>query len=93
MDCGFRADVVVEERVLVELKTVEQLLPIHAAQVYTYLRLAAIDVGLLVNFNTAALRRGLRRLSRHGTPLDLPTSSISPFKAAPRTFDGTGNKQ
>ena len=68
LECGFRADLIVEDRVLVELKSVEQVLPVHVAQVHTYLRLTRLDVGLLVNFNVTALRRGLRRLTRH-TPL------------------------
>ena len=54
---------VVGAGILVELKAVERLLPIHEAQVVTYLRLARLSVGLLVNFNTIALRDGLRRLT------------------------------
>jgi GxxExxY protein len=60
--CGFRADLIVDRKVLIELKAVERLLPIHAAQVLTYLKLTGIRVGLLVNFNTPNLRLGLRRL-------------------------------
>ncbi len=62
IDCGYRADLIVEEKVLVELKTVERLLPIHDAQMLTYLKLAGIRVGILLNFNTENLRNGLRRL-------------------------------
>jgi GxxExxY protein len=62
VDCAFRIDVLVEGRVLVELKAVEHLAPIHSAQLMTYLRLTNIPVGLLVNFNVTSLRRGLRRL-------------------------------
>jgi len=51
LDCGYRLDIVVDDRILVELKTVDRLLPIHEAQVVTYLRLAHLAVGLLVNFN------------------------------------------
>src|SRR5208283_2561603 len=54
IDCGHRVDVVVGGRILLELKPVEQLLPIHQAQVVTYMRLANLPVGLLVNFNVAA---------------------------------------
>ena len=93
LDCGFRADLVVEECVLVELKTVEELLPVHSAQVHTYLRLAAIDVGLLVNFNVTALRRGLRRLNRHPNILDLPNSTISPLETALRGPADPGGEQ
>jgi GxxExxY protein len=64
VDCGYRVDLVVEDRLLLELKSVERLLPIHEAQVVTYLRLAELPVGLLVNFNVSVLRTGLRRLTR-----------------------------
>jgi GxxExxY protein len=63
VDCGYRLDLVVEDQVLLELKTVERLLPIHEAQVVTYLRLAHLPVGLLVNFNVLVLKSGLRRLT------------------------------
>lgn len=63
VEVGFRIDVVVAGTILVELKSVAQLLPIHIAQVVTYLRLSAIPVALLVNFNVPALRTGLRRIS------------------------------
>jgi GxxExxY protein len=62
LDCGYRLDLVVENQVIVELKTVERLLPIHEAQLLTYLKLAAIPTGLLLNFNTAVLKDGIRRL-------------------------------
>ena len=68
VDCAFRLDIVVEERVLVELKAVERILPIHKAQVITYLRLSGLPVGLLVNFNVRALREGLHRLWPSSTP-------------------------
>lgn len=63
LDCGYRLDMVVGDSVLLELKAVERLLPIHQAQVITYLRLSQLPVGLLVNFNVTALRSGLRRLT------------------------------
>ena len=66
LDCGYRLDVVVEEKLVLELKAVDHLLPVHEAQVLTYLKLTILDVGLLVNFNTAVLRRGIRRLVRRG---------------------------
>jgi GxxExxY protein len=66
LDCGYRLDVVVEEKLVLELKAVDHLLPVHEAQVLTYLKLTGLDVGLLVNFNTPALRRGIRRLVRRG---------------------------
>ena len=62
LNCGYRVDVVVRDCILVELKAVERLLPIHVAQVITYLRLSGLPVGLLVTFNVRALKNGLRRL-------------------------------
>jgi GxxExxY protein len=55
-------DVVVDGRVIVELKTVERLMPIHDAQALIYMKLSNIPTGLLLNFNTAVLRDGIRRL-------------------------------
>jgi GxxExxY protein len=66
LDCGYRLDVVVEEKLVLELKAVDRLLSIHQAQVLTYLKLTGLDVGLLVNFNTPVLRSGIRRLTRRG---------------------------
>jgi len=64
LGCGYRMDFVVTNRILVELKAVEGLLPIHTAQVLTYLKLTGLPVGLLVNFNVPVLKHGLRRLTR-----------------------------
>lgn len=61
LDCGYRLDLLVANTVVVELKTVEELLPIHEAQVLTYLRLGGWKIGLLVNFNVAVLKNGIRR--------------------------------
>ena len=62
LDVGYRADLVVEERVLVELKAIDRLLGIHDAQLLTYLRLSGLRVGLLINFNVNSLKNGIRRL-------------------------------
>ncbi|MGB8363328.1 MAG: GxxExxY protein [Rhizomicrobium sp.] len=62
LDCSYRPDIVVEDRVIIELKTVERLLPIHEAQMLTYLKLSGIATGLLLNFSCAVLKDGLRRL-------------------------------
>jgi GxxExxY protein len=62
LECGYRVDLVAYHCVLVEFKTVDTLLPIHVAQVITYLRLSQLPVGLLVNFNVPVLEQGLRRL-------------------------------
>lgn len=61
LDCGYRLDVVVAACVLLELKAVEQLLPVHEAQLLTYLRLSGIKVGLLINFNVPVLKQGIVR--------------------------------
>ena len=63
LECGYRLDVVVEHSVILELKTVEKLLPIHDAQMLTYLRLTGIQTGLLINFHTVVLKNGIKRLS------------------------------
>ncbi|MGA8380036.1 MAG: GxxExxY protein [Stellaceae bacterium] len=62
LDCGYRLDVVVSHKLLLEIKAVERLLPIHQAQILTYLRLSRISVGLLMNFNVAVLKEGIRRI-------------------------------
>ena len=61
LDAGYRADLIVDEAVLVELKAVERLLPIHEAQTLTYLKHARLRVALLLNFNVARLTSGIRR--------------------------------
>ena len=61
VDLGYRADLIVDERVLVELKSVERLAPVHATQVITYLRFSGLHVGLLMNFNVPLLREGILR--------------------------------
>jgi GxxExxY protein len=62
LDVGYRLDMVVESRLIVELKTVEKLLPIHQAQLLTYLKLSGLRTGLLLNFNSAVLRDGIKRM-------------------------------
>ncbi len=59
---GYRLDVVVENLVVVEVKSVERLLPVHTAQLLTYLRLGGYQVGLLLNFNTTVLKNGIARV-------------------------------
>jgi GxxExxY protein len=63
IDCGYRVDVLVNDRIVVELKASERLLALHAAQILTYMKLLSMSIGLLVNFNVTSLRQGLRRLS------------------------------
>jgi len=62
LDCGYRLDFLVERAVVVELKAVESLQPIHEAQVLTYLKLGGWTVGLLINFNVSVLRDGIKRV-------------------------------
>jgi GxxExxY protein len=62
LDCGYRVDIVAEELVLVELKSVRRLAPIHTAQMLTYLKLTGYPVGLLINFNVRLLKHGIKRL-------------------------------
>ena len=62
MECGYRADVIVENKVLIEIKCVEALADIHKAQMLTYLRLTNIKLGLLINFNVVLLKDGIKRI-------------------------------
>ncbi len=62
LDCGYRIDVLVEDAIVIELKAVEQLAPIHEAQLFTYLKLAGCHIGFLINFNTRLIKNGLKRI-------------------------------
>jgi GxxExxY protein len=62
LDCGFRADSVVESKVIVEIKCVDALIDIHKAQLLTYLRLSGCKLGLLLNFKVSHLRDGIKRV-------------------------------
>ncbi len=62
LDCGYRIDLLVGDRVIVETKAVERLDPIHEAQLLSYLKLSGCEVGLLINFNVKVLKHGIRRL-------------------------------
>jgi len=61
LDCGYRIDLLVEDEVVVELKSVAELAPIHQAQILTYMKLADISTGLLINFNVTKLKNGIKR--------------------------------
>lgn len=61
LDCGYRIDILVEDMVLVELKSVDAINPVHEAQVLTYLKFSKVKVGLLINFNVAILKDGIKR--------------------------------
>jgi len=62
LDCGYRIDLIVEDQVILELKTVEKLAPVHDAQLLTYLRLSGKRIGLLINFHSAVLRNAVKRM-------------------------------
>ena len=61
IDCGYRTDLLVDDQVIVELKSVDAIAPVHEAQLMTYLRLSQKRVGLLINFNVEVLRDGIKR--------------------------------
>ncbi len=62
IDCGYRADILIGQEMLLELKSVKQLDPIHEAQLLTYMKLSSVRVGLLLNFNVDRLKDGMKRL-------------------------------
>ena len=61
LDCGYRLDLLVENRVVVELKSIETFAPVHEAQILTYMRFSKMKTGLLINFNVTVLKNGLKR--------------------------------
>ena len=61
LDCGYRVDLLIEDRLIVELKSVEQVKGIHEAQLLTYMKLAGVKIGLLMNFNVIRLKNGIKR--------------------------------
>jgi GxxExxY protein len=67
-DNGFRVDALVEDTVIVELKSVEEVKPVHKKQLLTYLRLTGKQVGLLINFNEALLKNGITRVANNYSP-------------------------
>jgi GxxExxY protein len=65
LDCGYRIDLMIEGKVIVEVKAVESLNDIHMAQILTYLKLSKIRLGLLINFNVTLLKSGIRRVANN----------------------------
>ena len=61
LDCGYRLDFVVDGELIVELKAVDKLLPVHEAQLLTYMKVASVPVGLLINFNVPLIKQGIKR--------------------------------
>ena len=76
LDCGYRLDLLVEDSVIVEIKAVDQLSPIHDAQILSYLRITHKHVGLLINFHNRVLKNGLKRIVN-----EFPDSAISASSA------------
>lgn len=76
LDTGYRADLVVEDAVLVELKSIETILPVHKAQLLSYLRLSHKRIGLLINFNVAHLRDGITRIINSKTSAYSASSAL-----------------
>jgi len=62
MDIGFRADLIVENKVIIEIKSIEQLAPVHKKQLLTYLKITNLKLGLLINFNEALIKDGITRI-------------------------------
>lgn len=72
LDCGYRLDLLVEDTVVVEIKSIEKFLPVHKAQVISYLKLAKLPLGLLINFNVNLLKWGIERIA--GESLNQPAA-------------------
>lgn len=64
LECGYRIDILVEDTVIIELKSIEAFAPVHEAQILTYLKFAQKTIGLLINFNVTLLKNGLKRYRR-----------------------------
>jgi GxxExxY protein len=62
MDLGFRADIIVESKVIIELKSVEKIMPVHKKQLLTYLKVTGMKLGLLINFNEELIKNGITRI-------------------------------
>ncbi|WP_394193716.1 GxxExxY protein [Pseudoalteromonas atlantica] len=63
IEAGYRLDLLISDKLIIELKSVDKLLPIHSAQILTYMKLTQINAGLLINFNTTKLINGIKRLN------------------------------
>jgi len=74
---AFRIDLLVDDRVIVEIKSVEELAAVHCKQLLTYLRLSELQVGLLINFGSATLKEGLRRIVNHLPPSASPRLRVN----------------
>jgi iron complex transport system substrate-binding protein len=77
---GFRCDLLVENMVVIELKSTERLMPVHSKQLLTYLRLMDKEVGLLINFGAGKLKDGLERIVHHHIDNSKPTQALEQFE-------------
>jgi GxxExxY protein len=80
LDCGYRLDLVVENRIIIELKAVENILPIHEAQLLTYLKLSGFTLGLLINFNVPVLKNGIKRVANNFVDSSAPSRLCGELK-------------
>ena len=80
LDCGYRLDLVVEDAIILEVKAIEQLAPIHDAQLLSYLRISGMMVGLLMNFHVRVLKNGIKRIVN-----EFPDSAFSASSAVKKT--------
>jgi GxxExxY protein len=76
LNCGYQMDLVVEGQLIIEVKSVVQLMPIHEAQVLTYLRLSKLPIALLLNFNTVLLKQGMRRFALTDLAFSAPSAPL-----------------
>ena len=80
LDCGYRIDILVENKVIIELKTLETIAPVHEAQILTYLKFSKKEIGLLINFNVTLLKNGIKRFRLFKTPCNSVTSLCNSVK-------------
>lgn len=85
IDCAYRLDMLVNESVIVELKSIERFAPIHTAQMITYLRLTGLPVGLLINFNVRVLKDGIKRIINRDRVRPGATNSSVPLDPSARS--------
>ena len=90
---GFRVDLIVDARVVVELKSVEMLAPVHSKQLLTYLRLMNLPVGLLINFGGATLKEGLHRIVNNLQPSASPRLRVNQSVSIPDSRGGAGSAE
>src|ERR1017187_696722 len=92
LDCAFRIDLIVEGTVIVELKKVSELLPVHSSQLLTYLKLSGKPIGLLINFNVPVIKKGLKRVVNHYAE-PAPNLSSQSLSSSPRLCVSAVNNQ